>query len=382
MFNNISQRQQIKSTEEYIADIPTYMLSDYQTRKRSFVEQTLYISKIKGDDNKKPIRAKATDKPILDNDWVNIPNIIFGIHNNEQFINTLMTYKRMKATLGYIYIESSQYLCLLIKHPNKYPLVNIRIPIEYPFTYINDKYIGIVFSFPIESIYNKDSGNKSKNKQYKLYLNKDNNNNYLLNMEIIVNNDIKKTVINDIIKKDSDIINNLLKHTMEKYITSFTLAKTNDISYSINNMNIILLKKLPINSNVITFDPLQNKQSAYFEFRNDNLLYVIKSVNKTDEKIIVSKDNSDYWPQIDYNGCVYNIHDYDQVFKIAHYSNKTTKDGIYYIFSTFLNTFAFTILITDQNVMINEHTKIYNFQDIFNKGSQILETYLLIEERK
>ena len=382
MLPTIRPTQQYKTIEDFTNDYPTYLLSDYQTRKQSFVNNVLYVSKLKGEDNKAPIKTRPTTKPTLDNEWTEINNIVFGIHNNEQFINTIATYKKIKVGTGYIYIESTQYMCILIKHPGKYPLVVIRIPVEYPFTYINEKYIGILFSFPIESLYNKDSGSKAKNKQYKIYLTKAVNNTYLLNMEMIVNNDVKKSIINDIKKMDNDIINIVLKPNMLTFLNNFSLTKTNDISYTLNNMNIILLKKLPINTSVISFEPLQNKQTGYFEFRNDALYYIVKSSNRCDEKIVVAKDDSDYWPQIDYNGCVYAIHDYDQMFKLSHYSNKTTKDGIYYIFSTFLNTFAFTILITDQNVMINEHTKIYNFQDIFNKGTQVFELYLLIEDKK
>ena len=380
MYTNLSPANQYKHIDEYIADYPTWLLSDHETRKQSIVNNKLFISKLKGADNKTPIKAKSAKKTVLDNDWTQTGNIVFGIHNNEQFMNTLATYKKVKVGTGYIYIESPQYICILIKRPGKYPLVVIRIPVEYPFTYINERYIGIMFSFAIESLYNKDTTTKSKNKQYKLYLTKDIDT-YVLNMETIINNDVKKSQINNIKKEENDIINIVLKPSMMRFLNTFTLSKTNDISYTINNMNVIVMKKLPINSSVISFDTLQNKQSAYIEFRNDKLYYVVKAPNRIDEKMIVSKADSDYWPQIDYNGSVYNIHDYDQMFKLAHYSNKTTKDGIYYIFSTFLNTFAFTILITDQNVMINENNKIYNFQDIFSKGTQVLETYLLIEEK-
>ena len=383
LFTNITPKQQSKSIEDYISDYPTYLLSDYQIRKQSYVDNMLYVSNIKGEDNKAPIKAKLTTKPTLDKDWGEINNIVFGIHNNEQFINMISTYKKIKVGTGYIYIESTQYLCILIKHPGKYPLVVIRIPVEYPFTYINDKYIGVLFSFPIELLYTKESGSKSKNKQYKLYLTKEVSNTYSLNMEMVVNNDIKTTIINDIKKIDNDIINNIvLKPNMLKFLNNFSLAKTNDISYTLANMNIILLKKLPINSTVLTLDVLQNKQTGCFEFKDDTLYYVIRSANKCDIKKVITKSESDYWPQIDYNGSSYTIHDYDQMFKLSHYSNKTSKDGIFYIFSTFLNTFAFTILITDQNVMINENTKTYTFQDIFNKGTQVFELYLLIEDKE
>lgn len=378
MFNNISPQQQYKTIDEYIEEYPTFLLSDYQTRKQSIVDGILHISKLKGEDNKLPIKSKVAKKIKLDNDWQLLDNIVFGVYNNEQFINTIATYKKIKVGTGYIYIESTQYVCILIKHPGKYPLVVIRIPVEYPFTYINDKYVGILFTFPIESLYNKDSSSKSKNKQYRMYLTKDVNN-YCLNLEMIINNDIKKSTINGIQKSENEVINIILKPSMMKYLNNFTLSKTNDISYTLNNMNIIVLKKLPINATVMSFDTLQNKQSAYIKFIDDKLLYVVESVNRSDEKIITTKIDSDYWPQIDYNGSVYNIHEYDQMFKLAHYSNKTTKDGIYYVFSTFLNAYAFTILITDQNILINENTKIYNFQDIFNKGTQVLETYLLLK---
>ena len=69
------------------------------------------------------------------------------------------------------------------------------------------------------------------------------------------------------------------------------------------------------------------------------------------------------------------------MFKLAHYSIKSTKDGIYYLLTSFLNAHMFIILITDQDILINEEVKIYNFQDLFNKGTQVLEMYLLIENK-
>ena len=40
----------------------------------------------------------------------------------------------------------------------------------------------------------------------------------------------------------------------------------------------------------------------------------------------------------------------------------------------------FIKLITDQNRFINNDNKIYTYQELFNKGSQVLEMYLLIED--
>lgn len=380
MFSNITPSKHTKTIDEYTEDYPTFLLSDLKTIKESILDNTKYTMKITGTDNKKPIKNKIATKKSLPSDWSDINELVFGIRDNEQLLNTLSTYKKQKVGLGYVYIESLQYISILIKKPQKYPLIVIRIPVEPPFVAVSDKYVGLLFKFPIESIYNKESSSKSKNRQYRLYLDKEDND-FVMYLETIVNNDIKKSQIKNIDKYDNDMINMLLKSQMAKYLNVFQLNKTNDISCTINEMNITVVKKLPSNQAPITFDILQNKQTAYLEFHDDKLDFIIRGENKNDEQTILTKADSNYWPQIDYNNTSYVIHEYDQMFKLAHYSIKSTKDGIYYLLTSFLNAHMFIILITDQDVLINEEVKIYNFQDLFNKGTQVLEMYLLIENK-
>ena len=147
-------------------------------------------------------------------------------------------------------------------------------------------------------------------------------------------------------------------------------------------MNIMLLRKLQINQIPIMFDPLQSKQSAFLEFDNDILKFVIKGVDKMDEQNILTKDETIYWSQIDYDTNKYVIHNYDPMFKISHYTLGTSKDSNYYIMSTFQNTYMFIKLISNQNVLINNENTVYTFQDVFNKGTNVLEMYLLIQDNE
>ena len=377
MFSNISDNANTKTIEEYMNDYPTFMLSDLETVKNSIFDNKRYVSSVISS-NKKTVRSKTATSVKLDGSWDDIPGIVLGIRDNEQLISTLNTCKRQKMGLGYIFIESLQYISVIIKKPNNYPLVIIRIPIEQPFVFADVNMKGIYFEFPLEQLIVKENNSKSKNKQYRVYITK--NEGYVLTLEVLYNNEIKKRKIDNIKQCDNIVINELLKPTMIDYINKFKLDKITDIAYSLNNMNIVILKKLQNNQLPISFDQLQSKQSAYLEF-NDNLLkFIIKGVDRTDEQNVLSKDETLYWPLIDFDGNKYVVHNYDPMFKISHYSMGTSKDSNYYLMSSFQNTYMFIKLISDQNVMISNENNVYTFQDLFNKGTNVLEMYLLIQD--
>ena len=377
MFSNISDNANTKTIEEYMNDYPTFMLSDLETVKNSIFDNKRYVSSVISS-NKKTVRSKTATSVKLDGSWDDISGIVLGIRDNEQLISTLNTCKRQKMGLGYIFIESLQYISVIIKKPNNYPLVIIRIPIEQPFVFADVNMKGIYFEFPLEQLIVKENNSKSKNKQYRVYITK--NEGYVLTLEVLYNNEIKKRKIDNIKQCDNIVINELLKPTMIDYINKFKLDKITDIAYSLNNMNIVILKKLQNNQLPISFDQLQSKQSAYLEF-NDNLLkFIIKGVDRTDEQNVLSKDETLYWPLIDFDGNKYVVHNYDPMFKISHYSMGTSKDSNYYLMSSFQNTYMFIKLISDQNVMISNENNVYTFQDLFNKGTNVLEMYLLIQD--
>ena len=378
MFSNISGQEAHKTIEEYMNDYPTFMLSDLETVKNSIFDNKRYVSNVMAP-TKKTIKHKTTST-VLDTNWDTVPGIILGIRDNEQLISTLNTCKRQKMGLGYIFIESLQYVSVIIKKPNSYPLVIVRIPIEQPFVFADNNMKGIYFEFPLEQLILKENNTKSKNKQYRIYLTKTEN--YMLTLEVLYNNEIKKRRIDNIKQCDNIVINELLKPTMINYLNKFKLDRIQDIAYSINNMNIMLLRKLQNNQIPIMFDPLQSKQSAFLEFDNDILKFVIKGVDKMDEQNILTKDETIYWSQIDYDTNKYVIHNYDPMFKISHYTLGTSKDSNYYIMSTFQNTYMFIKLISNQNVLINNENTVYTFQDVFNKGTNVLEMYLLIQDNE
>ena len=374
MFSNIDDTESAKTIEEYMNDYPTFLLSDLETVKKSIFESKRYITAVLP--SAKKIRMKTSRSSILNNNWEDIPNIILGIRDNDQLINTLNTCKRQKLGLGYIFIESLQYISVIIKKPNSYPLIIIRIPIERPFIYADNNMKGIFFEFPLEQIIVKENSTKSKNKQYKMYLTKENG--YMITLEVMSGDNIKKRVIDNVKQCDNIIINELLKSSMLSYLSKFRLDRVNDLAYSLSNMNIIIMKKLQNNQVPINFDTLQNKQTAYLHLDDDKLNFVIKGVDKKDEQVILTKDNTDYWTSIDYSGN-YIIHTYDTMFKISHYNMGTSKDSNYYLLTTFQNTFMFIKLVSDQNVNINDDNN-HIFQEIFNKGTNVLEMYLLIQD--
>ena len=125
---------------------------------------------------------------------------------------------------------------------------------------------------------------------------------------------------------------------------------------------------------------MKSKQIGYIKFEDDCVKYIVKSSDKKDEQVLFNKINTLYWPQINYIGTCFVMHSCDTMFKISHYKQSTTKDGIYYIITTFQNSYMFIKLISDQNILINNDIKLFTYQDLFNSGIQTLEMYLLIQD--
>ncbi len=378
MFNTTPQNG--KSLEEYFNDYPTYFLSDLETIKNSMFNNQRLISTILPPNKKTGVKTRRNGAALLSDNWDEIGDVIIGIRDNEQLINTLNTCKRQKMGLGYIFIESLQYVSVIIKKSNSYPLVIIRIPIEQPFVYADGNLKSVFFEFPLEQLIVKENNSKSKNRQYRLYLTKTNG--YTLTLETLQNNEVKKRTIENIKQCDNIVVNELLKSTMTQYFDKFKMDKITDISYSLNNMNISIITKLPNNKIPIIFEQLKSKQVGYMEFDKDTLKFIIKGVNRKDEQNVLTKDESLYWPQISYDKNKYVLHNYDPMFKISHYSLGTSKDSNYYLFTTFQNTYMFIKLITDQNICINNNSNTYTFQDLFNKGTHVMEMYLLIQDNE
>lgn len=380
MYSNIDNLSEIKSQDEYYDDYPVYLLSSLQQCKEAIFTGKIDNNILNNRIIRKPIKEKKTTKKLLSTNWEEINNLVIGIRDNDYLLNTLNTCKRGKMGLGYIYIESMQYISVIIKKPNCYPFVIIRIPVEQPFVFVNQNAIGSYFEFPLEDLIMKENTSKSKNKQYKLTLYKEES--FVLRFDVMHNNELKTRIIENVKQKDNIVISELLKLTMQEYLTKFRLDNITDITYSLNNMNIIVLKKLSNNQTPIMFDIPQSKQISYLEFRDDSLKFVMSCIDKTDEQEVLTKDTTEYWPQIDYSGKKYVLHTYDLMFKLSHYSLSSSKESMYYLFTNFQNSYMFIKLITDQNVCVKNDIKIYTFQELFNKGTQVLEMYLLIEDNE
>ena len=379
MITNICSEQETKTQDEYLDDYPTFLLSSFAVCKDAIFENKIDVSSITGRAMKKvALKEKKAEKKVLSANWDEIINLVVGIKDNEYLLNVINTCKRGKAGLGYIYIESKEYISIIIKRPNSYPFVMVRIPVQQPLVYINDKSIGSFFEFPIDALTMKENSSKSKNKHYKLYLHKEES--FVLVFEIIHNNDIKRRTIDNIKQNPPSIINELMKVKMQEYLKR-SLDPITDISYSINNMNVIILKKLEQNQSVLTFETPQNKQISYLEFgTDDSLKFVMSCMDKKDEQQILTKETSEIWPQVDFTGKKYVLHTYDLMFKLSHYALATSKESIYYMFSNFQNTYVFIKLISDRDITIKDKIKIYTYQDLFSTGAQVMEMYLLIED--
>lgn len=308
-------------------------------------------------------------------DFSSDESVIIGIQNEPKFINIILNSRKQKAPLAYIFVESDyKYVTCIIKNPDGFPLVVLRLPINKKVAYA--KNTDNCYEFPIADIVNKDTKfNKSysysmvfkHNKQsiqfiFSIYNGTNEPNNVIID-DIKVGN---MTIVDSIFKTDLTIIPTLISNNMSMEDTAGLLT--------FNNMNILILAEV-IPSNVITFmNRLYCRSKNYFKLVDNQLYYVAEVNKKHNNAYVCSNKDSIYWNIIDDSAKMFEISQFEPLFKINYNKTISTTDRIYYVFATFLDNYMFVKIITSLDV--NDDKNIGTFISTFSSEYQIIEAYL------
>ena len=304
-------------------------------------------------------------------EYKNDSSVIMVIRSDPRLLYLLLSCRKHKSLLAYLYIENHQYITLFVKYGNSFPIVILKIPISNVFAYAVKT--EICYEFPISSIISKIPKNKTLN--YTLILKKTYSGNEL---KFEINNGIHK----------SDITLDNIKTIQLQYLTILFSNKLQNISDSIttfgnilNNIQIAALNVIPTNSDLINI--LQNTKNTgniSFVIRKDELFIEETKFNLTENIILFSSNINSrlYWNYLTLRDDMkFNIINIENIFKLNYNKISSNKSKLYFVFASIGNTFVFLKVFTPIIISRLNDEKPYLFSNLFNKESQIIEIFNL-----
>lgn len=381
MQNITSNQQGMSITEKYIQDIDC-MRSYAAVRDKLFYNQTLQTSvPLIQSTRKTPAKSVKAVMPVVDYNYDD--SVIIAIQNDAKFINIIMNCRKQKSTLAYIFVENEyNYITCIIKTPDAFPIMIIRLPIDKKFIYAKNG--NNCYEFPLVDIISKDI-KFNKSSSYSMTLKANGNSVQFIYDIYNASSEPNRITIENINVGSMNIIDNLFRTMMASIkfmsFSSKQQASLNNMHetpslLTFDTMNILILKEAT-SVNTINFNTKQSSNSNnYFKITDDQrLLYVAETNKKQNETYICSREDSITWNVADVED-EYTMQPFDSLFKINYNRSVMQNDRIYYIFATFLSNYMFVKVITSLEVNSNTNTIIDTFIKTFNDKYQILEAYM------
>lgn len=325
--------------------------------------------------NKQPVLSKNKSNPQHENltldEYKNDSSVILVIRSEPKLLHLLLSCRKHKSLLAYLYVENHQYITLFFKHGNNFPIVLLKIPISNVFTYAVKT--EICYEFPVSSIISKIPKNKALN--YTLMLKKSYSGNVLT---FETNNGIHK----------SEIVLENIKTIQPQCLTLLFSNKLQNISDSItfgnmvNNMQVVALNTIPIDSDLShILQNTKNTGTINFVIRNDELFVEETKFNLTENIILFSSNPNSrlYWNYVSLKDEMkFNIINIENVFKLNYNKISSNKSKLYFVFASIDNSFVFLKVFTPVIISRLNDDKTYLFSNLFNKDSQVIEIFNLV----
>lgn len=345
-------------------------------KERMFFNQTLNTSvPLIQTVRKAPSKSSKATLPIKD--YKHDDSTIIAIQNDPKFINIIMNCRKLKSILAYIFVENEySYITCIIKTPDSFPFMLIRLPIDKKFIYA--KQVNNCYEFPLVDIISKDI-KFNKSSSYSILF-KYNGKNVQFVYDIYnASSEPNRITIDNIHIGSMNIIDNLFNAMMMRNCrhSMMSLSETPSL-LTFDTMNILILKEA--NSvNAINFNTKQTASSSnYFKINDeDRLVYISETNKKQNEVFICSREDSIVWNIAD-NDIEFIMMNFESLFKINYNRSVMQNDRVYYVFATFMSNYMFIKVIT--SLEVNSSTIIDTFIKTFNKEYQILESYMCIKK--
>lgn len=424
------------TTQDYLSDVDCF-------RSYTALRNMIYYNKktpVKVSNVvKKTTSGTKSKKTVVDlNEFRNDKNVILAIQNDARFINIIMNCRKQRSPVIYLFVDTNSYITCVIKNPNGYPIIFVRIPIDNVYAYSANN-VNNVYELPLTNLLNKDI-KYVKNNSY-LMLFRHNNQNVDFDYDMTQSETQRnKITINNISVHSMSVINNMLNDRYGMTNQNYGLMPNgkdicSNFLLELYNMNVLVLKEIQDANSLIQFTQKQtNKTKNYIEVENDTMNFVNEVANSKNVKFICSSSDSIIWSNVlngksntnvaqpsantdesdDENDMIqlmkrmqgevesdsdettttstkaivsandgirrFNILSYESLFKMNYNKSITSNDKLYYVFGSYLGNFLFMKFITSLDVNIGDgDINEFNLIKIFQRGYQIIECYMCEE---
>ena len=373
------------TSDEYMSDVQCFRTIASMRDEIYYKQHTTYKSPSSIHSIIQPVKTKK--QAVLLTDYKTDKSVILAIQNDVRFINIIMNCRKQKSPIAHIFVESNLYVSCVIKNANGYPLMLIRIPIDGVYAYaINTSN---TYEFPIQGILSKDI-KYTKNSSYSMTFNYDGQNvrfiYTLYNGEVEPN----RIIIDNIATSNQSVINNIFKIDRfsimlnDDSMTALQPLMANDYNEDENymlafyNMNVLVIKEVQDPLSVIQFTQKSTAGTQnYFEIKEGKMIFVSSTAKNHNEKYICSVEDALMWnlPNKDDR---YDIMPYESLFKTNYNKSITSNDKVFYIFTSYLDSYLFIKIITPLDITLEQTI---TFNKLFFKDYQIIECYACIKRQ-
>ena len=319
---------------------------------------------------KKYIKTKASDIDFKED------NALLIIKNDDILLSELINIKKQNPPMMYITVENNgNYIIILIKLANSWPLHVIKIDVDNINVLVND--VNSCYLIPFEEF-------KDVEKPFK------NNINYILSLVNNNNLELKiKTESSEIIIKNG--IQKINKNALLEFIKLNNSHNDIDIprqiAYNIDdnvvscllNMNTYIIKNIKNSSLEFDFNN-KNFNNIYIKITDNNMHFIING-NRSKQKILICDDTNSLKFNVksllnNNKSQKYELQKYNSLVKPTAIRALMNKNKIYYIFCKYVNIYMFVKVISSNNITFSKNNDIIN--NLFTNHI-ILECYACID---
>jgi hypothetical protein len=308
------------------------------------------------------------------------PNTLILIQNNTNIINLIINCKGQKDVLSFIFVENPEYINIVIKNPNGFPLLLVKIPVDNIYAFSRKQ--SCCYDFPIKSLLSSKESKYIKNCSYNIIYRKTTNEQGLSSVQFVYELYNKDNTNNTSFKQNNVNVDNLnVIDTIFKY--SKNMYEISDLPYknTFMSMNVLILKELTDVNSIISFVSKTVSQKIQYKFviTEKKLTFVLGSLRKEEVRELCTEENSILWNVGNEEKREFRLLPFECMFKTNYNKNYMNAERVYYIFGHFSGIYVFIKFISPIQIKTKPELPILNV--IFPDKIQFFECYYCLEEK-
>lgn len=313
------------------------------------------------------VLAKPSTIPAREIPMPEDKNFILFIKNDSSILNVITNYRK-KATEMFIFVESTQYISVIAKNHESFPLIYIRIPIQGNIMIGNQLDHDKFYDLPVESMTSKitKSLKTIRDLKYSICYQK-------TAQSISFQFDIYGDDEN--IPPNSAKINTIQEHTpvyIESLICDTSIALVSRQAAPIQkllDMSILMLTEVDDGG----IDLLRIRKEDSCIIVDNGILSILNDDGSEESSVpLASKEHSHVWLFSDTSQRKYSLKSTSLLLK-PNLTKKTKSSKIYYLFTIYEDFYMFIKLISPLEVDVKG--KDFVFSKVFSSCPQILECF-------